>query len=115
MHGQGQYSGEHAEARGAGGRYTDGCEHSTPCEYCKQAPRILLWHHKCCRDSLLQPGVNVPREMPERPPNPFILFCRDIKDEVCRHPTIPPYRTVLVLVLSPSELALQCCEPSWTI
>ncbi len=44
---------------------------------------------------LLQPGVNVPREMPERPPNPFMLFCRDIKDEVCRHPTIPPYCVVL--------------------
>ena len=82
---------------GAGGRlrYTDGCDRSTACEHCKQAPRILAWHHKCCRDSLLQPGVNVPREMPERPPNPFMLFCRDIKDEVCRHPTIPPYCVVL--------------------
>jgi hypothetical protein len=52
---------------------------------------------------LLQPGVNVPREMPERPPNPFMLFCRDIKDEVCRHPTIPPYCVVLY---SSSSLAL---------
>ncbi len=77
------------------------------------------WHHKCCRDSLLQPGVNVPREMPERPPNPFMLFCRDIKDEVCRHPTIPPYCVVLYssssLALPNPQLTVQCCEPSRTI
>ena len=69
--------------------------------------------------SLLQPGVNVPREMPERPPNPFMLFCRDIKDEVCRHPTIPPYCVVLYssssLVLPNPQLTVQCGEPSRTI